>query len=68
MQVKCPYSIEKCVTIELTPTEIANAFGDNFFMEIGSDGGLHLQHNHHYYAQVQGEIATLGVEWCDFVV
>ena len=37
-------------------------------MEIGSDSGLHLRHNHHYYTQVQGEIAILGVEWCDFVV
>ena len=37
-------------------------------MELGSDGGLHLQHDHFYYAQVQGEIAILGVEWHDFVV
>ena len=37
-------------------------------MEIGSDDGLHLQHNHHYYAQVHREIAILGVECCDLVV
>ena len=60
MELKCPYNIEKCVTIELTSTKIA---GNNFFMEIGADGGLHLQYDH-YYAQVQGEIGILGVEWC----
>lgn len=37
-------------------------------MELGSDDALHLRHDHHYYAQVQGEIAILGVDWCDFVV
>ena len=37
-------------------------------MELESDGGLHLRHDHHYYAQVQGEIALLGVDWCNFVV
>ena len=68
VEVKCPYSIEKSVTIELTPTEIAKKFKDKFYMELGSDDGLHLRHDHHYYAQVQGEIAILGVEWCDFVV
>ena len=67
VEVKCPYSIEKCVTIEMTPTEIASQFGDKFFMQMGN-GSLHLRQNHHYYAQVQGEIAILGVEWCDFVV
>ena len=32
------------------------------------DGQLHLSHNHANYAQVQGEIAILNVEWCDIVV
>ena len=68
VEVKCPYSIEKCVTVELTPTEIADKYGSKFYMELGSDGSLHLRRSHHYYAQVQGEIAILGVEWCDFVV
>jgi len=27
-----------------------------------------LQHDHVYYAQVQEEMAVMGVEWCDFVV
>ena len=28
----------------------------------------HLSETHPYYAQVQGEMAILNVEWCDFVV
>ena len=49
--MKCPYSIEKCVTIEITPTEITSKFGDKLFMQLGTDGSLHLRQNHHYYAQ-----------------
>ena len=37
-------------------------------MAVGKDGELHLRDSHHYYAQVQGEMALLNVEWCDFVV
>ena len=37
-------------------------------MQKGSDGRLHLSRSHPYYAQVQGEMAILDVEWCDFVV
>ena len=68
VEVKCPYSIEKCITVEMTPSEIASKFGQKLFMQQDTDGSLHLRHNNHYYAQVQGEIAILGVEWCDFVV
>ena len=34
----------------------------------GDDSILHLPETHPYYAQVQGEMAILNVEWCDFVV
>ena len=37
-------------------------------MKKGSDGLLHLPIDLGYYVQVQGEMAILGVEWCDFVV
>ena len=37
-------------------------------MHKGEDGLLHLQHNHSYYAQVQGEMDVMNVKWCDFVV
>lgn len=67
LEIKCPYSIKGTVTIELTPYEIADKFPE-FFMKKGSDGLLHLPADHGYYTQVQGEMAILGVEWCDFVV
>ena len=37
-------------------------------MQKGEDGLLHLPHEHHYFAQVQGEMAIMNVEWCDLVV
>lgn len=37
-------------------------------MHKGEDGLLHLPHDHSYYAQVQGEMAVMNVEWCDFVI
>ena len=37
-------------------------------MAVGKDGELHLRDSHHYYAQVQGEMALLNVEWYDFLV
>ena len=37
-------------------------------MRRGDNLVLHLPETHPYYAQVQGEMAILNVEWCDFVV
>ena len=68
LEVKCPYSIEGNVTVELTPDEIEQKYGRKFFMRRGDDKMLHLAETHPYYAQVQGEMAILNVEWCDFVV
>lgn len=68
LEIKCPYSIDKFVTVEMTPTAIADKFGDKFFLKRGEDGALHLPPEHHYYAQVQGELAVIDREWCDFVV
>ena len=68
LEIKCPYSIDKQITVELSPDHIADKFGNKFFMQRGTDGNLHLPHDHVYYAQVQGEMAVIGVEWCDFVV
>ena len=35
LEIKCPYSIDKCITVEMTPSEIASEiadkFGDKFF-------------------------------------
>ena len=68
LEVKCPYSIEGNVTVELTPDEIEEKYGNKFFMRRGDDMMLHLPETHPYYAQVQGEMAILNVEWCDFVI
>ena len=68
LKVKCSYSIEGNVTVQLTPDEIANKYGDKFFMYRGDNSILHLPETHSYYAQVQGEMAILSLEWCDFVV
>ena len=56
LEIKCPYSIKDTIKIELTPMEIAEHFPD------------FLPAVHGYYVQVQGEMAILGVEQCDFVV
>jgi len=67
LEIKCPYSINGQVTVSMSPMEIADKHTD-FFMKMGDDGLLHLPPDHAYYAQVQGEMAVLDVEWCDFVV
>ena len=55
--------IDKQVTVELSPDNIANKFGSKFFMQRGTDGNLHLPCDHMYYAQVQGEMAVIGVNF-----
>ena len=67
LEIKCPYSINGHTTVSMTPTEIADEHPD-FFMKRDNDGFLRLPTSHAYYAQVQGEMALLDVEWCDFVV
>ena len=64
LEIKCPYSINEQVIVFMTPTEIA----PTFFKKKGDDDLLHLPTDHACYAQVQGEMAVLDVEWCDFVV
>ena len=68
LEIKCPYSIDGSVTIELSPQSIVEKFGSKFFIKTTEDGSLYLPHDHKYYAQVQGQMAILGIEWCDFVV
>ena len=33
LEIKCPYSIDKNVTVEMTPSAIADKFGDKFFLK-----------------------------------
>ena len=56
------------ITIEMSLTEIALKYGNKFILKRGEDGELHLPQEHLYYAQVQGELAIINREWCDFVV
>ena len=58
-EVKCPYN-----KMSVTPMEASS--DPAFFMEI-IDGKPQLKREHHYYDQVQGQIAITGVHWCDFV-
>ena len=50
---------------------IEEKFGDKFLMKCKEDESLYLlhdhilPHDHMYFAQVQGEMAILGIEWCD---
>ena len=67
LEIKCPYSINGQVTVSMSPTEIADKH-PAFFMKRGDDDLLHLPPDHAYYAQVQGEMAVLDIEWCNFVV
>ena len=68
LEVKCPFSIEGKTVAHLTPDKIATEFGRKFYLVHNEDGELRLRQDHIYYAQVQGEMNILNVEWCDFVV
>jgi len=67
LEIKCLYSINGHITVSITPTEITDEHPD-FFIKRAKDGFLHLPTNHAYYAQVQGGMALLDVQWYDFVV
>ena len=68
LEVKCAFSVDGKSVVNLTPNEIADKFGKKFCLQKGDDGVLHLATDHQYYAQVQGELNILGLDWCDFVV
>ena len=60
LEVKCPYSHRN-----VTPQEVCSTSG--FCCTL--DGSvMTLRRNHKYFAQVQGQMAIGGREWCDFVV
>ena len=66
LEIKCLYSIDGNITVEMSSQNIAENL--TIFSQKGADGELHLPHSHRYYAQVQGELAITNKEWCDFVV
>ena len=49
----------------MTLMVIADKIGNNAFLKSTENGG---PQEHHYYAQVQGELAIIDRELCDFVV
>ena len=61
IEIKCPYSArnlsvhEACLTLK------------QFYCQI-IDGKACLKTSHPYYFQIQGAMAIVGVEWCDFIV
>ena len=59
-EIKCPFS-KKDQTIKESCTDPKFCLAD-------IDGGISLKKNHVYFYQVQGAMATLKLQWCDFVV
>ena len=64
---KGPYSIHGELLIKSSIPEIVKKYGKKFFIE-KINGQLKLRKTSRYFSQVQGEMAILGVPWCDFVV
>lgn len=66
IEVKCPYLQRDC-----TPLEASASPGFCCTAEAtcpDQSPVLHLQRNHSYFAQVQGQMAIGGRTWCDFVI
>ena len=60
--VKCPYTAR-----DLTPADACALPGFCCALD-PANGQLKLKQNHHYFAQVQGQMAIGARPWCDFVV
>ncbi|XP_037501046.1 uncharacterized protein LOC119374915 [Rhipicephalus sanguineus] len=60
LEVKCPFS-KRGLTIE-------EACADRAFCSIFQDGEAILKRDHHYFYQVQGQMAVTGHKWCDLVL
>ena len=65
LEIKCPYSINSKLITHSTGEDLLSTPG--FYMG-RKDGAPFLNREHKYYAQVQGEMAILGLSWCDFFV
>ena len=60
IEIKCPYSVR-----DMTVKEACN---DKRFYCTLQDDMLHLNQEYVYYYQVQGNMAVIGANMCDFVV
>ncbi len=61
IEIKCPYSARNRTIHDACS-------GSSFFCTKDSSDRIYLRKNHNYYYQVQGQLAILKVDWCDFVV
>ncbi|CAC5423118.1 unnamed protein product [Mytilus coruscus] len=67
LEIKCPFSCGGAPINTMEIEDILNMNAANFCLEWGPTGSQ-LKRHHKYYAQVQGEMAIMGLPWCDFVV
>ena len=62
IEIKCPFSARN------KPSIIEACEASTFYCSLNSSNEVHLKRNHNYFYQVQGQMAVLNVEWCDFIV
>nr|XP_034321751.1 uncharacterized protein LOC117688120 [Crassostrea gigas] len=67
LEIKCPYSISGQNGTLLGISDIMSMNSKQFCLEVGELGPT-LKKSHKYYAQVQGEMAIIGLPLVDFVV
>ena len=67
IEIKCPFSLKNRLINSMEIESIIELNDSSFCLENGPSGPQ-LKKEHAYYTQVQGEMAILGVPWCDFVV
>lgn len=61
IEIKCPYSARDKMVREACSTE-------QFYCTKDENNKVTLKVRHNYYYQVQGQLAILNLEWCDFIV
>ena len=67
IEIKCPVAVQSQSVSGMAPSEIAEKYPSNFFLQF-VDGELCLRKSHRYYTQVQGELSVMNRNWADFVV
>jgi hypothetical protein len=67
LEIKCPFSVSGTNITKMEVDEIFSLNHRDFCLE-STNNGMQLKRTHKYYAQVQGELAIMGLPWCDFVL
>ena len=67
LEIKCSYSVKNVSALDNVPAELVKLSRD-FCLYHSGNGELKLKRTHPYFAQVQGGMVLMCVEWCDFVV